>query len=84
MENKKITIPVIIILVIAVVSLGIAFATFSTVLNINGSADVAATSWDIFFTTEDDGAKPTQSTPDRKSTRLNSSHRLTSRMPSSA
>ena len=62
MENKKITIPVIIILVIAVVSLGIAFATFSTVLNINGSADVAATSWDIFFTTEDDGAKPTQET----------------------
>ena len=62
MNNKKVTISIIIVLVLSVISLGVAFATFSTTLNINGSAEVEATSWDIFFTTENDGAKPTQET----------------------
>ncbi len=62
MENKKITIPIVIVLIIAVVSLGVAFAAFSTTLNINGTAAVESTTWDIFFTSQDDGPKPTQST----------------------
>jgi hypothetical protein len=49
MNNRKITIPIIVILVLAVISLGIAFATFATTLNINGSATVDATNWEIVF-----------------------------------
>ena len=30
MNNRKITIPIVVVLVLAIVSLGIAFATFST------------------------------------------------------
>ncbi len=62
MDNRKITIPIVIVLIIAVVSLGVAFAAFSTTLNINGTAAVESTTWDIFFTSQDDGPKPTQST----------------------
>ena len=62
MRNNKITVPIIAVLVISIISLGVAFAVFSTTLNINGSASVEATNWDIFFTTENDGAKPTQTT----------------------
>ena len=63
MGNKKITISIVAVLVIAIISLGIAFATFSTTLNINGSATVESTAWDIYFTTAaTNGAKPTTST----------------------
>ncbi len=50
MERKRgTTVAVVAALIIAVVSLGIAFAAFSTTLTINGSATVQATSWNIFF-----------------------------------
>ena len=63
MNNRKITISIIVILVLAVISLGIAFATFSTVLNINGSAEVQMSSWDIYFTTlASGGTRPSSST----------------------
>lgn len=63
MNNRKITISIIVILVLAVISLGVAFATFSTVLNINGSASVETSSWDIYFTTlASGGTRPSSST----------------------
>ena len=50
MEKKRgITIAVVATLIIAVVSLGVAFAAFSTTLNINGTATVQASSWAIYF-----------------------------------
>jgi hypothetical protein len=49
MRDRKITIPIIAILIIAIISLGIAFATFATTLNINGNATVDATNWEIVF-----------------------------------
>ena len=49
MNNRKITIAIIIVLVIATVSLGIAFATFSTTLNITGTASVESSTWNIVF-----------------------------------
>lgn len=62
MERKRgTTVVVVAALIIAVVSLGIAFAAFSTTLTINGSATVQATSWDIFFAPSKADAK--SSTP---------------------
>ena len=49
MRDNKLTIPIIAVLIIAIVSIGIAFATFSTTLNIGGHATVDATSWEIVF-----------------------------------
>ena len=50
MERKRgTTVAVVAALIIAVVSLGIAFAAFSTTLTINGSATVTASNWDIHF-----------------------------------
>ena len=50
MEKKRgITIAVVATLIIAVVSLGVAFAAFTTTLNINGTATVQASSWKIYF-----------------------------------
>ena len=50
MERKRgTTVAVVAALIIAVVSLGIAFAAFSTTLTINGTATVEASSWDIYF-----------------------------------
>ena len=49
MRDNKITIPIIVVLIIAIISIGIAFATFSTTLNIGGHATVDATSWEIVF-----------------------------------
>lgn len=60
--RNNIKIPLIIVLVIAIISLGVAFAVFQTTLTINGSATVESTTWDIFFTTEIDGDKPNPST----------------------
>ena len=63
MRDSNIKIPIIVALVVAVVSLGVAFAAFSTQLNINGTATVQASSWDIYFTTAaSGGSKPESST----------------------
>lgn len=51
MERKRgTTVAIVIALIVAIVSLGVAFAAFSTTLNINGTATVQATTWDIYFT----------------------------------
>lgn len=63
MEKKRgTTIAVVAALIIAVVSLGIAFAAFSTTLNINGTATVQASNWDIYFMKAQNGTKPTTET----------------------
>jgi hypothetical protein len=49
MRDNKLTIPIIAVLIIAIISIGIAFATFSTTLNINGQAQVDASNWEIVF-----------------------------------
>ena len=46
---KNIKIPVIIVLIIAIVSLGVAFAAFNSTLIINGTASVDEVTWDIVF-----------------------------------
>ena len=58
MRNRKVTIGIVIALVFAVVSLGIAFAAFSTTLNITGSASVESSNWNVFLTTADNGSDP--------------------------
>ena len=59
MEKKReITIAVVIALIIAVISLGVAFAAFSTQLTINGSATVQASSWSVFFAPGATSTKP--------------------------
>ncbi len=68
MEKKRgVTIAVVAALVIAVISLGVAFAAFSTTLNINGTATVQATKWDIYFSnsaySSQSSSKPSSSTP---------------------
>ena len=63
MRQKGKTIAMVIALVIAIISLGVAFATFSTTLNINGTATVQSSSWDIYFTGDGTNyTKPTTST----------------------
>ena len=63
MEKKRGTAIVIIIaLLVAIVSLGVAFAAFSTTLNINGTATVQSSKWDIYFMTASGGTKPSSST----------------------
>ena len=50
MERRRgTTIGLVAALIIAVVSLGVAFAAFSSTLTINGNATVTAASWDIHF-----------------------------------
>lgn len=49
MKNSKFLVPVIIVLAVAIISLGIAFAAFSTTLNINGSATVESSTWEIVY-----------------------------------
>ncbi len=61
-KQRGTTIAIVAALIIAVVSLGIAFAAFSTTLNVNGSATVQTSSWDIYFTESSGGTKPTAST----------------------
>jgi hypothetical protein len=61
MEKQRGTVvAVIAALVVAVISLGVAFAAFSTTLNINGSATVEATHWEIYFS--DTGSEDSQPT----------------------
>ena len=63
MEKQRSTAVIIIIaLLVAIVSLGIAFAAFSTTLNINGTATVQSSKWDIYFMTASGGTKPSSST----------------------
>jgi hypothetical protein len=64
MRNNKFTIPVLAALIIAVISMGVAFAAFSATLTINGSAEIEASSWDIYFTNAaTNGVKPSTATP---------------------
>ncbi len=59
MEKKRGTIVAIVVaLILAVISLGVAFAAFSTQLNINGTATVQQSSWNIFFASASNGSKP--------------------------
>ena len=52
MERRRgITLVIVAALVVAVVSLGVAFAAFSTTLNITGSATVQSSTWDIHYST---------------------------------
>ena len=61
-QNKKTTVGIIIALVISVISLGVAFAAFSGTLNINGTATVEVSEWNMYFTTANDGDKPSSET----------------------
>lgn len=63
MEKKRgTTIIVVAALIIAIVSLGVALAAFSTTLTINGTATVQASSWNVFFATAADGTDPGSTT----------------------
>ena len=74
MERKRgQIIAVVIALVVAVVSLGVAFAAFSTTLNISGTATVQASSWNIFFTsTRDSRSRPEKRNPQIRQRRTSS------------
>ena len=59
MERKRgTTIIVVAALIIAIVSLGIALAAFSTTLTIGGTATVNASGWEVFFADASNGSKP--------------------------
>ena len=59
MEKRRgTTVAVVAALIIAVVSLGVAFAAFSSTLTINGSATVVASNWNVFFTTGASASDP--------------------------
>jgi len=49
MKNKDIKIPIIVALVIAIVSLGVAFAAFNSSLFINGNGIIESSKWEIVF-----------------------------------
>ena len=62
MEKKRsTTVAIVITLIISIISLGIAFAVFSGTLYINGTATVEVSKWEMFFTTSEDGEKPSTS-----------------------
>ncbi len=61
-EKKRQVIAIIITVVLSIISLGVAFAVFSGTLNINGTATVDTIKWDMYFTTANDGEKPSEST----------------------
>lgn len=56
MKRKNTIVIAIITLIVSVIGLSIAFATFSTTLRINGSATVQASSWDVHFSSTEGGA----------------------------
>lgn len=60
-RNRGTTIAIVAALVVAVVSLGVAFAAFSTTLNITGSATVESSSWDVHYSTSSGGTAPSSS-----------------------
>lgn len=57
-KQRGTTVAIVAALIIAVISLGVAFAAFSTTLNINGTATVQASNWNVFFASTSDGSKP--------------------------
>lgn len=60
-RNRGTTMAVIAGLVIAVISLGVAFAAFSQQLNITGSATVESSTWDVHFSDSSTGTTPSTS-----------------------
>ena len=71
MEKRRgTTVAVVAALIIAVVSLGVAFAAFSSTLTINGSATVVASNWNVFFTTGASAADPGTSGTSLPSTQI--------------
>lgn len=56
MKRKNTIVIAIITLIVSVIGLSIAFATFSTTLRINGSATVQASSWDVHFSSTEGGS----------------------------
>lgn len=56
MKKKNTIVIAIITLIVSVIGLSVAFATFSTTLRINGSATVQASSWDVHFSSTEGGA----------------------------
>lgn len=61
-KQKKRTVAIIITVIISIISIGVAFAAFSGTLYINGTATVEVSEWDMYFTTSDDGTKPSSDT----------------------
>lgn len=57
-KQRGTTVAIVAALIIAVISLGVAFAAFSTTLNINGTATVQASNWSVFFASTSNGSKP--------------------------
>jgi hypothetical protein len=57
-KKRKLYVGIMIAVIISIISLGVAFAAFSTTLHINGDSEIEPSSWDIYFTTADDGDKP--------------------------
>ena len=57
-KQRGTTIAIVAALIVAVISLGVAFAAFSTTLNIGGTATVQASNWNIFFADASNGSKP--------------------------
>lgn len=60
-KNRGTVIAVVAALVVAVISLGVAFASFSASLTINGNATIQTSNWDIHYSTTSQGAAPTAS-----------------------
>ena len=62
-KQRGTTIAIVAALIVAVISLGVAFAAFSTTLNINGTATVQASSWKIYFSNSNTAnSEPSSST----------------------
>ena len=57
-RNRGTTVAIVAALIIAVISLGVAFAAFSTTLTINGTATVESSNWKIHFTKTSGGSDP--------------------------
>ena len=77
-RNRGTTIAIVASLVIAVVSLGVAFAAFSTQLNINGTATVESSSWDVHYSTSSGGTAPSSSGTSVSPTTSNTQSGITS------
>ena len=57
-KKRKFSVTVIATFIIALLSLGVAFAAFSTTLRINGTGYVDGSSWSIYFTDASNGSDP--------------------------
>ena len=59
MEKKRqASVFIIATFIIALISLGVAFAAFSSTLRINGTAEVVGSNWNIYFTDGEEGTDP--------------------------